>query len=127
MLIIKIYVNMDDLVCVCSDSMLDFDNMSEFRVLMLIACECDAACSKCMADKIIVNGIFLDTAVKKLSCCVQTVRNCVCSLCKKGFLLRDVRCRGVYYLNPYRIIKGVRCDIADIVGYLQGIGITIQH
>ena len=33
---------MGDLVCVCSDRMLDFDNMSEFRVLMLIAGECDA-------------------------------------------------------------------------------------
>lgn len=118
---------MGNLVRIYSDSMFDFDSMSEFRVLMLIAKECDAAGKKCMADKIVVNGIFLDTAVKELSCCVQTVRNCVCSLCKKGFLLKDVRCRGVYYLNPYRVIKGMRSDITDIIGYLQGIGIDTKH
>lgn len=66
------------LVRVGSEVMFKINNMSEFRVLMLIAKECDVANRRCMADMIAINGIFLDVAERELSCCAQTVRNCVC-------------------------------------------------
>lgn len=115
----------DCLLRMRSDVMFKINNMSEFRVLMFMASECDVACGKCMADKIVVNGIFLDEAERELSLGRQTLRNCVCSLNKKGLIFRDERCRGVYYLNPYVLIKGMRSDITDIVKYLQDIGIDI--
>lgn len=114
------------LVRLNTEVMFRIGSMSEFRVLMLMAKLCDSAESNGKADMVVVNGLFLDEARKKLTLCLQTVRNCVCSLCRNGLILKDVRCRGVYYLNPYMVMRGMRSDITDIIRYLQGIGIKID-
>lgn len=94
---------------------------------MLMADMCEAARSGRMADTVAVNGLFLSEAERSLSLSRQSVRNCVCALKKGGLILSDVRCRGVYYLNPRFVIVGMRSDMVDIIKYLQSIGIDIQH
>lgn len=80
---------------------------SDFKVLFCLFKESFVfSPSFVYGNKFFINSYSIDRIIELTGKSSGTIRNSICSLSKSGFIFRDFRYRGVYYLNPVYFFKG---------------------
>ncbi len=82
---------------------------SEYNVLLACAKLCSYYDDKDLltpGSSIVSNRGFRERVEALTGLSQVTIKCAMTSLCKKGLLLKNDRCRGEYYLNPEVIFKG---------------------
>ena len=90
--------------------MMNITSKGELRVLLHFWKYSTYVTDNQIGNMVTINSRIMSDISKEMDVNVQSVRNIVVGLKKKGLIIADESCRGVYYLNPLYFFKGYGSD-----------------
>lgn len=90
--------------------MMNITSKGELRVLLHFWKYSTYVTDDQIGNMVTINSRIMADISKEMDVNVQSVRNIVVGLKKKGLIIADNSCRGVYYLNPQYFFKGYSSD-----------------
>lgn len=90
--------------------MMNITSKGELRVLLHFWKYSTYVSDNQIGNMVTINSRIMADISNEMDVNVQSVRNIVVGLKKKGLIIADESCRGVYYLNPQYFFKGNSSD-----------------